>query len=227
MNPNRLALRAVWPLLGALLAGCSAVEPTTLLSSPTSTRPVAAPVSIAPSNGAIFQASSFRPMFEDRRARAVGDILSVVISEQSSANQGSKADATREGKAKNTVNSLPIITTGLNKLLGMDVEGKSKFSLNNNGGAKNDFNSRVAVTVIEVLSNGNLLISGEKQIGLDQGTEFVRISGVVAPSAIGPGNLVESQNVADARIEYRTNSQIDKAQLNAMMNRFFYSVLPL
>lgn len=227
MNPNRLALRAVWPLLGALLAGCSAVEPTTLLSSPTSTRPVAAPVSIAPSNGAIFQVSSFRPMFEDRRARAVGDILSVVISEQSSANQGSKADATREGKAKNTVNSLPIITTGLNKLLGMDVEGKSKFSLNNNGGAKNDFNSRVAVTVIEVLSNGNLLISGEKQIGLDQGTEFVRISGVVAPSAIGPGNLVESQNVADARIEYRTNSQIDKAQLNAMMNRFFYSVLPL
>lgn len=227
MNPNRLALRAVWPLLVALLAGCSAVEPTTLLSSPTSTRPVAAPVSIAPSNGAIFQVSSFRPMFEDRRARAVGDILSVVISEQSSANQGSKADATREGKAKNTVNSLPIITTGLNKLLGMDVEGKSKFSLNNNGGAKNDFNSRVAVTVIEVLSNGNLLISGEKQIGLDQGTEFVRISGVVAPSAIGPGNLVESQNVADARIEYRTNSQIDKAQLNAMMNRFFYSVLPL
>ncbi|MDD2727864.1 flagellar basal body L-ring protein FlgH [Malikia sp.] len=227
MKPHSLARRAAWPLLGALLAGCSAVEPTTILSSPTSTRPTAAPVSIAPSNGAIFQVSSFRPMFEDRRARAVGDILSVVISERSSANQGSKADATREGKAKNTVNSLPIITTGLNTLLGMDVEGKSKFSLNNNGGAKNDFNSRVAVTVIEVLSNGNLLISGEKQIGLDQGTEFVRISGVVAPSVIGPGNLVESQNVADARIEYRTNSQIDKAQLNAMMNRFFYSVLPL
>ena len=227
MEFRRISRHAFWFVSGIMMVGCSAIEPPTILSQPTSARPVAAPVSVAANNGSIFQANSFRPMFEDSRARAVGDVLTILISERSSANQGNSAGAAREGKAQNTVNSLPLVGTSFNKLLGMDVEGKSKFSISNNSAAKNDFYSRIAVTVIEVLPNGNLMISGEKQIGLDQGTEFVRISGVVAPAVIAAGNLVESQNVADARIEYRTNSQIDKAQLNGMMNRFFYSVLPL
>ena len=85
----------------------------------------------------------------------------------------------------------------------------------------------MGVTVIEVLTNGNLVVSGEKQIGLDRGSEFVRFSGVVAVSSIGAGNTVSSTQVADARIEYRTNTQIDQSQMSSMMNRFFYSVLPL
>ena len=85
----------------------------------------------------------------------------------------------------------------------------------------------MGVTVIEVLANGNLLVSGEKQIGLDRGAEFVRFSGVVPLASIGIGNIVSSTQVADAKIEYRTNTQIDQSQLSSMMNRFFYSMLPL
>ena len=58
------------------------------------------------------------------------------------------------------------------------------------------------MTVIEVLPNGNLLVAGEKQIGINQGTEFIRFSGVVNPVTIQAGNTVSSTKVADARIEY-------------------------
>jgi flagellar L-ring protein precursor FlgH len=85
----------------------------------------------------------------------------------------------------------------------------------------------LTVTVVEVLSNGNMIVSGEKQVSLDKGAEFIRFSGVVDPSTVNSGNIVSSTQVADARIEYRTNSRIDGAAVMAMMARFFLSVIPL
>jgi len=82
------------------------------------------------------------------------------------------------------------------------------------------------VTVIEVLPNGNLVVAGEKQIGLDKGTEYIRLSGVVQPDTILAGNNVSSSRVADARIEYRTNTNFDKAEMMNWMGRFFLSFIP-
>jgi flagellar L-ring protein precursor FlgH len=81
--------------------------------------------------------------------------------------------------------------------------------------------------VIDVLPNGNLLVSGEKQIAFDRGAEFIRFSGVVNPDTIAAGNTVSSSQVADARVEYRTNSRIDKADIMSQLTRFFLSALPL
>ena len=82
------------------------------------------------------------------------------------------------------------------------------------------------MTVIEVLPNGNLLVSGEKQIGINQGSEFVRFSGVVNPATISPANAVSSTQVADARLEYRGNGYIDEAQTMGWLARFFLTFLP-
>jgi flagellar L-ring protein FlgH len=81
--------------------------------------------------------------------------------------------------------------------------------------------------VIEVLPNGFLVVSGEKQISLDKGTEFVRFSGVVNPDTITIGNVVSSTKIADARVEYRTNSKIDAAEIASMFARFFLSISAL
>ena len=81
--------------------------------------------------------------------------------------------------------------------------------------------------MIEVLANGNLVVSGEKQISLDKGSEFVRFSGVVNPDYIRAGNVVPSTQVADARIEYRTNSRLDASQVMSILTRFFLSFAPL
>ena len=82
------------------------------------------------------------------------------------------------------------------------------------------------MTVIEVLPNGNLIVAGEKQIAMNKGVEFIRFSGMINPDTIQTGNTVSSTAVADARVEYRTNSQIDRAEMTAMASRFFQSLLP-
>jgi flagellar L-ring protein precursor FlgH len=82
------------------------------------------------------------------------------------------------------------------------------------------------VTVSEVLANGNLIVVGEKQVAMNKGIEFIRFSGMVNPDTIQQGNVVSSTLVADARVEYRTNSQIDRAEMTSMMSRFFQSMLP-
>jgi flagellar L-ring protein precursor FlgH len=80
--------------------------------------------------------------------------------------------------------------------------------------------------VIQVLANGNLVVSGEKQIGINQGTEYVRFSGVVNPATIMAGNVVSSTQVADARLQYRGTGVVDEAQTMGWLARFFLSVLP-
>ena len=99
------------------------------------------------------------------------------------------------------------------------LDGKGESASNN------DFTGTITVTVIEVLANGNLLVSGEKQVGINQGSEFIRFSGVVNPTAIN-GNTVSSVQVADARLEYRATGYIDEAQQMGWLSRFFLSVLP-
>jgi flagellar L-ring protein precursor FlgH len=84
----------------------------------------------------------------------------------------------------------------------------------------------MGVTVVEVLANGNLVVAGEKQVSMDKGTEFIRVSGVVNPDSIGAGNTVSSTAIADARVEYRTNTHLDRAELSSMASRFFLSLLP-
>jgi flagellar L-ring protein precursor FlgH len=80
--------------------------------------------------------------------------------------------------------------------------------------------------VVEVLSNGNLIVAGEKQIGMNKGTEYIRFSGMINPDSIATGNTVQSTAVADARVEYRTANSIDRAELSSMASRFFQSLLP-
>ena len=82
------------------------------------------------------------------------------------------------------------------------------------------------MTVLEILPNGNLLVGGEKKIALAQGTETIRISGVINPITIGAGNTVQSSQIADARIEYKGDGYIQEAQDMGWLARFFLNVLP-
>jgi flagellar L-ring protein precursor FlgH len=96
------------------------------------------------------------------------------------------------------------------------------------GGAKanNSFNGTITVSVLEVMANGNLRVRGEKQIAINQGTEFIRFSGVVNPRAITVQNTVPSTQVADARIEYVGDGYINEAQTMGWLQRLFLNVSP-
>ena len=110
--------------------------------------------------------------------------------------------------------------------MALSANDSNKFTGKGENTSSNAFNGTITVTVIEVLPNGNLLVSGEKQIGLKEGEEFVRFSGIINPNNITSANAVQSTQVADARIEYKANGFIDSAQSMGWLSRFFLSVLP-
>lgn len=209
----------------AVLAACGTV-PETIVQQPLSTRPQpAAPA--APANGAIFQAASYRPVFEDRRARLVGDILTIAINEKTSAGKNALNSGSKSGSTDSSVSKLFGVPASTVDKLGVGASTDNSFEEKGAQASSNTFNGTITVTVTEVLPNGNLLVAGEKQVAFDKGVEFVRFSGVVNPQTIGAGNVVSSTQVADARIEYRTNSRIDRAEFMSQIARFFLSFAPL
>lgn len=212
-------------LATVLLAGCVATSPPTAVHQPMSVRPEMR-LPVAPANGSIYNAATARPLFEDRRARLVGDTLTINIAEKIAAAKKSdtKADRSYDSSASApTIAGLPFKT-----FQGTTLSAKSSTTFEGSGEntSSNNFTGTLTVTVIEVYPNGNLLVSGEKQIGLKEGEEFIRFSGVVNPTTITASNTVQSTQVADARIEYKANGFLDSAQVMGWLGRFFLSFLP-
>ena len=210
----------------AALAGCITTTPSTSVHQPMTARPVVA-ATPPPANGAIFQAGySYRPLFEDRRARHVGDTLTINIVENTSADKKSNTTTNRSSDNNFAVPALSGLPgkTFLGATLGASSD--MKFSGDGETASNNVFTGTITVTVIDVYPNGNLLVSGEKQVGINHASEFIRFSGVVNPNFITGSNSVNSVQVADARVEYRGTGQIENAQNMGMLARFFLNVLP-
>ncbi|OGB82841.1 MAG: flagellar basal body L-ring protein, partial [Burkholderiales bacterium RIFOXYD2_FULL_59_8] len=162
------------------------------------------------------------------RPRYVGDILTILVSENVNASKNSAANVSRSGSVSADLGLIPKLLSGLFLSdQGADVSGKNIMSAKGGANAANTFNGVITVTIVDVLANGNLLVSGEKQVLINQGTEFIRFSGVVNPRTVGASNTVVSTQVADARIEYSAKGYIDEAQTMGWLQRFFLNVLPL
>lgn len=225
MKLSSLCLAAAALGFNVLLSACSTV-PTPIVHQPmTTTPPTAYPQREA--NGAIFQTASYRPLFEDARARLVGDTLTISISENTTAGKSAASSGSKTGSASIAAPSILGLPSSITSRAVVSSTGSNSYSDKGAQNSSNTFNGVIAVTVIDVLSNGNLLVSGEKQLGFDKGAEYVRFSGVVNPRTIAAGNVVASTQVADARFEYRSTTKVDRAELNSMLNRFFLSFVPL
>ncbi|MDP1929039.1 MAG: flagellar basal body L-ring protein FlgH [Thiobacillus sp.] len=210
-------------LLG--LAGCG-TPPSTIVQQPTTARPLPL-VTQAPGNGAILQTAAFRPLFEDRSARLVGDTLTIVINEKTQAGKKGSSSGSKTGAIDSSISTVVGLPLKMFQGLGVTADSSNQYDDDSAVNSSNTFNGSVTVTVVEVLPNGNLVVAGEKQIALDKGTEYIRLSGVVQPDSIQAGNTVSSTKVADARIEYRTTANFDKAEMMSWMARFFLSFVPL
>jgi flagellar L-ring protein precursor FlgH len=217
-----VAFRIAAPMLA--LGACNTV-PDSIVQRPTSARPEAR-VAVAPSNGAIFQAASYRPLFEDRRARHVGDLLTIVINEKTSAGKTGTDTGSKTGSTSFSVGKLLGLNTAVTGRMGLDAKGANKFEDKDASNSSNTFTGTLSVTVTEVLTNGYLAVTGEKQVAFDKGAEYIRFSGVVNPDSILNGNQVSSTQVADARLEYRSNTRIDPVEIASQLGRFVLSVLP-
>ncbi len=210
-------------VLVLLLAGC-ATEPPTGLNQPLTARPpMEGP---PPADGAIFHTGyAQHPLFEDVRARNVGDTIVINIVENTSASTQSSSNANKAGSVGLTAAAPVGLGVRLNQGASLSGSSTNKFAGGGGSSGNNVFTGTITVTVIEVLPNGNLMVSGEKQVAIGQGHEFIRFSGVVNPALV-IGNAVSSTQVADARIEYKASGYINESQVMGWLQRFFLSFLP-
>jgi flagellar L-ring protein precursor FlgH len=238
-------MKTKWYFLLLLLAGCN-TDPSTSVRQPMTIRPnPQAP--ITQGDGAIYHVSNSRPMFEDRRARFVGDTLTVTLVEKNTGSTSGADSFNRTGSTSVAVGTPTILgytpkmpfaipVPGANNNFGPNAQPNLNTSFSATSAIKsantdantntNAFSGSITVTVIEVLPNGNLEVSGEKQIAVNSNTEFIRLSGVVNPINITGSNTVSSTQVADARIETKEKQSLDTSQVISMLSRFFVALLP-
>ncbi|RWR01923.1 flagellar basal body L-ring protein [[Pantoea] beijingensis] len=228
IKPGRLLLATMLLTLN----GCALIPRTPLVDGATTAQPL--PASPPVVNGSIFQGVmpmnyGYQPLFEDRRPRNIGDTLTITLQENVSASKNSSANASRGGSTSFGLATVPSSLDGLlgGDKLAVDGSGKNDFTGKGGASANNTFIGTITVTVNQVLPNGNLKVVGEKQIAINQGTEYIRFSGVVNPRTISGNNSVVSTQVADARIEYVGNGYINEAQNMGWLQRFFLNVSPM
>ena len=175
-------------------------------------------------NGSLFNTSTAMNLYGDGRAFRVGDIISVQLEERT---QSSKSASTSVDKDSNTA-----IAGGtafgkdlelFNKPLSANFGGTSGFSGDGSSDMSNSLSGQITATVHEVRPNGTLLVRGEKWLTLNQGDEYIRVSGIVRPQDIDASNTISSTRLADARITYSGTGSINDSNSMGWLAKFFIS----
>jgi flagellar L-ring protein FlgH len=215
--------------LALLATGCETLQRTPKVDvvpvTPVRYATAAAPVEQA-ATGSLFQTVSYRPAFEDPRARLPGDILTIQITERISASQKSSASIDRSGDISGGISAFPFLNASTLDKLKTGASSSNTFAGKGGTESANTFSGSITATVLEVLPNGHLVVAGEKQIGVNQNVDVLRFSGTVDPKQIQPGNVVPSTQVANARIESRGRGAQGEALSIGWLARFFLSVMP-
>ena len=172
-----------------------------------------------PVAGGLYRGNGSALMY-DKRAFQVGDILTVVLNEQT---QSSKSAGTSFGKEASVGIGIPTLFGNTYDRLESSASGERDFSGSSRSSQQNSLAGAIAVTVHQVLPNGVLLVRGEKSLRLNQGDEFIRLSGLVRPEDINRYNQVSSQSIADARISYAGKGVLNDSNSAGWLTRFFTS----
>lgn len=179
----------------------------------------------AQNTGSIYQAGYDTRLFENRVARRVGDILTIVLQEKNKAKKEASLDAGKDNSVSVTAPTLWGVAS--QALLGHDLKTKMKsthrFQGTGTSQQNNTLTGKVSVTVVQVLPNGNLKVRGEKRMTLNDGDEFIRVSGIVRQEDVAADNTVLSTQVADATIIYTGEGSIADSSKVGWLARFFLS----
>lgn len=216
--------------LGLLCTGCANVRNSPKVDFAEATTPRAIPPLVpdatGPATGSLFSTNRYRPGFEDRRPRMVGDTLTIQIVENVTASQTSTSTIDRKDAVASSITGLPFTGTGMLGKLGVGADSSNAFSGKGGTSSANTFTGSITATVVQVLPNGHLVVAGEKQIGVNENVDVLRFTGTVDPRSVQPGSVVSSNQVANTRIESKGRGAQGEAQALGWLSRFFLNVLP-
>lgn len=227
-------------LLALALSGCNTTpvrDPEFAASLPA---PLEVPQARQAASGAIFQSGYDVVLFEDSRARRIGDILTIRLIEVTNASKSQSNDISRDSAtdiANPTIlganpafalpGLLPLVATAASgdNTLETSIASNTTFKGKSGTAQTNKLTGDISVTIADVLPNGNLLVRGEKRLNLNSGNEYVKISGIVRPLDVAANNVVPSSKVADATIMYNGDGAEADAGKMGWLSRFFVSAL--
>ena len=232
-TPGRPPLRtSVWIGATLVLSGCAFNDPPPvemgLPTQPLTAAAITAPAPSATTTGSLFQSNRYRPPFENRKARLVGDIVTIAITEKVTASQKQSSNVSRDNEMNAGVKLLPFMKPGasiFNKL-GAEMGSENKFSGGGGTESANAFTGSITTTVIDVLPNGHLIVAGEKQIGVNHNVDVLRFTGTVDPYMLQPNSVIASTQVANVRVESRSRGQQGSAQSIGWLSSFFLNFMP-
>lgn len=230
----RIAVVAALVSLG--LAGCASIvgdvrpfEPIAPLPAPALSGPAAAPaVATAPPAahaGSIYAGGGGLQLFQDNKARNVGDLLTIVLVESTASRSVAQTSVSKEsgiGLGAPTIAGVPITYNG-QSILQAEVEAGRDFAGAGNSTQSNRLEGEITVVVARELGNGNLLVSGQKRMRLNQGDELVQVQGIVRIADIGPDNRITSDRVGNAQIVYGGRGTLARSNAMGWLGRFFNS----
>ncbi|WP_370682493.1 flagellar basal body L-ring protein FlgH [Comamonas sp. GB3 AK4-5] len=216
-----------------VLTGCAPLNqpPPVDLGLPTqplAAAAIAAPAAPSANTGGLFQNNRYRPPFESRKARMVGDIVTIAIIEKVTASQKQSSSVNRKNNMEMGVTALPFMKKGSSIFdkLGAELDNKNDFSGAGGTESANAFTGSITTTVIDVLPNGHLIVAGEKQIGVNHNVDVLRFTGTVDPYMLQPNSVIPSTQVANVRVESRSRGQQGSAQSIGWLSSFFLDFMP-
>lgn len=214
------------------IAGCSSAKEAKISQSFQMNYDQVVPSKEKMPDGAIYSKSQSGFFLGDRRAHSIGDVLTISLSETMAASKSNDSAIDRNGSFAVTLPKALFGAMGLNipqvrDSANFDTTTESKFSGTGSANQSNSIKGKLTVVVTRVYENGNLWVQGQKALSLNQGEEFVRVSGLIRPEDIGPGNIIDSSRLAQAQISYTGAGNIHDATRQGWFGRFFSLVAPI
>ncbi len=210
-----------------VLAGCNSTPKPPVQANDPSFAPVVPniPREHIAEDGALFKPYMANSLYSDVTARRVGDIITVTLRENTNATKSAGTTTSKE----TGVDVQPIIGLGGDAVniggqsIQLGVNAANEFAGDAQANQRNSLSGAISVTVVDVLPNQNLVIRGEKWLTLNQGDEYIRLTGIIRPADISPENEIVSTKVANARIQYSGTGSFARAQEKGWLTQFFAS----
>ena len=187
-----------------------------------------------PNTGSLFGRGD-NPLFSDRKAMNVNDIVTVVISESANQSSTGKRNTNKDstislGGGTFTAGSAPLSTIAdqLNKLgnIGFKAGGGNEFSGAASNSRTESFKTTISARIIKVLENGNYFIEGSRELLINGEKQIVQLSGVIRPYDISNSNEIDSKYIADAKILYKTEGDVDKSTRKPWGTKLMEAIWP-
>jgi flagellar L-ring protein precursor FlgH len=181
------------------------------------------PSHIAPppaSNGSLYQQNYSMALYGDSKAYRVGDVITILLTETTSSKKSNNASHSKSSDVEVTT---PTIFGKTPIDLSVALENDSSFSGKGSAGQSNSLQGSITVTVHQLYPNGLMFVKGEKWLTLTNGSEVIRVSGLLRPEDVSPENTALSTKLADARLTYSGTGDLADSAKQGWLSRFFNS----